>query len=249
MIYVLSDIHGNRRRFDSIMSQIQLKDEDTLYVLGDVIDRYPDGIRILRELMRMPNVKMLLGNHEYMMLEALDAPYDPQDAFSMALHEDAISLWYRNGGRTTHNYLKHIRKEIRAEIFQYLRNLPYNIDVTVNGIAFKLVHGAPMEMYSQYEERYRDEKNFAVWKRLRIYDPIPGNYTLIFGHTTTKHYNYETPMCIWKSGQMIGIDCGSGHPERKRLPDDYCGRLACLRLDDMKEFYSEESEWDSEWPW
>lgn len=39
-----------------------------LYVLGDVIDRFPDGIEILQELMAMPNVKMLLGNHEYMML-------------------------------------------------------------------------------------------------------------------------------------------------------------------------------------
>ncbi|MEA5050658.1 MAG: hypothetical protein VB021_04200 [Oscillospiraceae bacterium] len=30
---------------------------------------------------------------------------------------------------------------------------------------------------------------------------------------------------------MAGIDCGSGYPD--------VGRLACLRLDDMKEFYSE----------
>ena len=53
MIYVMSDIHGNLRRFNSIMEQIKLTDKDTLYVLGDVIDRYPDGIRILRKLMAM----------------------------------------------------------------------------------------------------------------------------------------------------------------------------------------------------
>ena len=44
MIYVLSDIHGQSRRFHSILSQIDLNDEDTLYILGDVIDRNPDGI-------------------------------------------------------------------------------------------------------------------------------------------------------------------------------------------------------------
>jgi hypothetical protein len=38
-------------------------------------------------------------------------------------------------------------------------------------------------------------------------------------------------MKIWHGGQMIGIDCGSGYPD--------VGRLACLRLDDMKEFYSD----------
>ena len=53
MTYVLSDIHGNLRRFESIMAQINLQPDDTLYVLGDVIDRYPDGIKILRRIMQM----------------------------------------------------------------------------------------------------------------------------------------------------------------------------------------------------
>ena len=74
MTYILSDIHGNERRFSSILQQIRLQPEDTLYVLGDVIDRHPGGIRILRRIMKMPNAKMLLGNHEYMMLRALAIP-------------------------------------------------------------------------------------------------------------------------------------------------------------------------------
>ena len=39
MIYVMSDIHGQKRRFDSVMKQINLQPDDTLYILGDVIDR------------------------------------------------------------------------------------------------------------------------------------------------------------------------------------------------------------------
>ena len=38
MIYVLSDIHGNAKNFDAILQQICLQPEDTLYILGDVID-------------------------------------------------------------------------------------------------------------------------------------------------------------------------------------------------------------------
>ena len=71
MIYVMSDIHGQKRRFDSVMKQINLQPEDTLYVLGDVIDRNPDGIKILRQIMAMSNAKMLLGNHELMMMNCL----------------------------------------------------------------------------------------------------------------------------------------------------------------------------------
>lgn len=58
MTYVLSDIHGNLQRFKSIMAQINLQADDTLYVLGDVIDRYAGGIKILRQIMKMPNCRL-----------------------------------------------------------------------------------------------------------------------------------------------------------------------------------------------
>lgn len=53
---------------------------------------------------------------------------------------------------------------------------------------------------------------------------------LIFGHTPTCYFHDKMPWCIWKGDNAIGIDCGSGY--------EY-GRLSCLRLDDMKEFYSD----------
>lgn len=41
MTYVMSDIHGDSERFERIMKQINLQSDDTLYILGDVIDRRP----------------------------------------------------------------------------------------------------------------------------------------------------------------------------------------------------------------
>ena len=38
---------------------------DTLFVLGDVIDRNPDGIEILKDLLARKNVELFLGNHEW----------------------------------------------------------------------------------------------------------------------------------------------------------------------------------------
>ena len=69
--YVMSDIHGDADRFHAMLEKIQLSPDDTLYILGDVIDRGPDGIPLLREIMAAPNMVMLLGNHEYMMLDYL----------------------------------------------------------------------------------------------------------------------------------------------------------------------------------
>ena len=221
--YVMSDIHGNTERFDSVMQKIQLQPEDTLYVLGDVIDRYPDGIRLLRKLMAMPNVRMLLGNHEFMMLDALYYNDDcPKDWWGQNKY---LRLWYANGGGITHSYIKHIHKTLRLEIFRYLHALPLNIEVVVNKNQYLLIHGGidnPAECSDTKE---------IVWTRLRGYETMPEGKTVVFGHTPTSHYQEAVPMKIWHGNRMIGVDCGSGYPER--------GRLACLRLDDMREFYSD----------
>lgn len=229
MIYVLSDIHGNLRRFNAMLTQLQLQENDTLYILGDVIDRHRDGIPILRKIMSMPNAKMLLGNHEYMMLRALGQPYDPGQICDI---ESCTALWYRNGGKATHDHWKHIRKQLRSQIISYLHSLPLNIDLNIDGRLFKLVHGAPVQWYDG-STRYRDPTYYAVWKRLDSADPAPEDYTMIFGHSTTHHYQPECPMRIYYGENCIGIDCGSGYPEEAPM-----GRLACLRLDDMKEFYA-----------
>lgn len=234
MIYVLSDIHGQRKRFDSILKQINLQPEDTLYVLGDVIDRYPDGIRILRQLMAMPNVKMLQGNHEFMMLRALYEPV-PEDYLYRAMR-----LWYRNGGGITHEYLKRIRKTMRQEVFEYLSKLPLSYEITVNERKYLLVHGAPACFFPDRQGKYLTEREFSVWKRYDFDLPQLENTTIIFGHTPTNWYQICNPMQIWHGEGWIGIDCGATYPERGDSWSGYFGRLACLRLDDMKEFYSVE---------
>jgi len=239
MIYVLSDIHGNRRRFDSIMSQINLQNEDTLYILGDVIDRHPDGIKILRQIMKMPNAKMLLGNHELMMLNAIYYPVPEHEAWRKDYLERNLLVWYNNGGDITHNYLKRIRKSIRTDIFKFLDALPTNYEIDVNGKHFILTHAALACEYPKYTHRYNSERDFCVWHRYKTFPTIEGA-TVIFGHTPTNHYCLDTLLHIWHGNGWIGIDCGCAYPEGKDPWSGYSGRLGCLRLDDMVEFYSEE---------
>ena len=240
MTYVMSDIHGDSVRFERIMKQINLQPNDTLYILGDVIDRNPDGIRILRKIMKMPNVKMLLGNHEYMMMDAL--VYPPGDKVDKWEREYAklrkLRHWYENGGDVTHAYLKRIRKELRQEIFDYIASLPLNIEVEANGQKFLLVHAGVAANYGSPYYNYSDAREYAVWSRRSYTERIPEDTILIFGHTPTVNLHYVTPMEIWHKGNYIGIDCGACY--------DYMGRLACLRLDDLKEYYSEYYEGEKE---
>lgn len=239
MIYVMADIHGNSRRFNSIMAQINLQPEDKLYVLGDVIDRHGDGIRILRRLMAMPNAYVLLGNHEHMMLRALGEPYEPDDVPNL---EESRFIWYRNGGDVTHRYWKRIRKTLRAEVLDYLKSLPLSLTVQVAERSYRLVHGGLAECYDDQMPKYRSAIHYAVWKRLEQSETFPCPETVIFGHTPTKHYQSADPLRIYHGDGCIGIDCGSGYPNRPEDAYALQGRLACLRLDDMQEFYSEESD-------
>ena len=124
MIYVMSDIHGSMNRFRSIMSQINLTAEDSLYILGDVIDRGHFGIQILQELMEIPNVTVLLGNHELMMLNALT---------QITESREELGLWYMNGGKITYIDYFALEPNEQLEILQFIRQMPLTAEVTVNG--------------------------------------------------------------------------------------------------------------------
>ena len=240
MVYVLSDIHGNMRRLRSILEQIQLSEEDTLYILGDVIDRNPDGIEILRWAMAAPNVRMLLGNHELMMLGVLYYPAEDSEE-GRALKEFQTFRWERNSGGITRTSFERLGKSERLAILRYLDGLPVNEKVTVNGVDYLLTHAAPLELYPQYGEGYRTGKEFAVWWR-GFTDSVPeGDYVTVFGHTTTHHFQEGDPMSIWYGHKMIDIDCGSSYPDDGDPDSGIHGRLACLRLDDGKVFYSREA--------
>ena len=63
MIYVMSDLHGCYDMFLQMLEKIKFNNDDTLYILGDIIDRGDNGIKILLDIMKRSNVIPLLGNH------------------------------------------------------------------------------------------------------------------------------------------------------------------------------------------
>ena len=70
--YVMSDIHGEYEKFMEVLEKINLSDSDTLYVLGDILDRGPHPIQVMQKLMSMENAVCLVGNHELMALDCLE---------------------------------------------------------------------------------------------------------------------------------------------------------------------------------
>lgn len=69
----IGDIHGHYAHLKQLLEFMPLAPEDTIVLLGDVIDRGPDSAAVLRqihELKKAYPVIFLRGNHEAMLLQA-----------------------------------------------------------------------------------------------------------------------------------------------------------------------------------
>ena len=69
MRYLIADIHGCYEEYIELMRKINLsEDNDYLYILGDTLDRGPEPIKVLLDIMKRQNVTYIIGNHEYLFL-------------------------------------------------------------------------------------------------------------------------------------------------------------------------------------
>lgn len=239
MHYVMSDIHGQYEAYERMKEKIRFAPDDKLYIIGDVIDRGPDSMLVLLDVMTDDRITLLIGNHEDMMLRSkLDA--------------DMKHGWYRNGAGATE---RSIEKEKLTEldvkqIEEYLLACPLVIpDLNVNGNKYYLAHAAPLigkDSEYLYADAAAEEIHCATWSRSfakidsRIFrtDIIPFFYKhkgvkLIIGHTPSYKTTYsrkdekEMPLVSDFANRIFDIDCGGA----KGI------RLACLRLEDQKKYY------------
>lgn len=233
MYYAISDIHGNKQAWDSMLQLINLKADDKLIVLGDVIDRNDYGIEILQQIIRTPNMYMIPGNHEYMMMQA----YGWIDLPDGLTHDEVVNNWLDvNGGWPTMQAFDQLSIEEQKEIEDYLKKIPLNYHTVINGVKFDLCHACPSKLYSLIQDKTQVSKiEFCTWDREWIRWWESHNTTgsiCICGHTPTLDMQNCMPAKIYHKGCVYDIDCGAAY--MGKWP---ASRLACIRLDDMQSYY------------
>ena len=187
--YVCSDIHGHYDKWRALLTALDLRPDDTLYVLGDMIDRGPDGVKVLQDMMLRPNVIPILGNHE--MTAAVGIPTLLKEITDESLAElnetdvAVLSDWLRNGGGPTLRGLRSIPPEERQDLLEYLHDMELYAEVEAGGRDFVLIHAAPerfdpdkpLEDYEPQELLFgRPDPSAEFW---------PDKY-LVYGHTPTR---------------------------------------------------------------
>ncbi len=143
MIYVMSDIHGCYDKYEKMLGLIDFKDGDTLYVLGDVIDRGAGGVKAFRDMMARPNVCVFLGNHEKMALPILKAIYKLGGSFEGIWKTSAFSLWMANGGESTLKEYLSLDREKQKLLLKYMELLYTYDEIEVGGKKYHLSHTLP----------------------------------------------------------------------------------------------------------
>jgi serine/threonine protein phosphatase 1 len=235
MIYATSDIHGYP--LDSFLDLLKKADfgpSDHLYVIGDVIDRNGDGgVAMLRWMMKQPNVTMIRGNHESMMLDCeflfdLDLEHFSGKDLSPE-QQHALLLWNQNGALVTITNLTQLKMTDPEEfsgLMKYVRSTPLYVQLKVPMKTIVLVHGGfngfdpekPLDAYSQ---------NDLVWTRPDIEEDYWSDRLVILGHTPTQYYGKKGKAFVTPT--WIDIDTGAAAG----------GSPMLLRLDDLAESYAE----------
>lgn len=111
--YVTSDAHGHVRALDRALELAGPGGGDTVYVLGDMVDRGPDPVGVLRLVRSLPNARVLMGNHERMLLDTL-----------MSEDEREVFIWEMNGGSTTARGLDSLGSDEAADLIDWIAQLP-----------------------------------------------------------------------------------------------------------------------------
>ena len=231
MVYAVSDIHGCYDKYIDLLRKISFGPHDTLYVLGDVIDRGPDGFKILLDMAQRPNVINLLGNHEAMAIDTLPRmlrSVRPDGGVELSEKDaKAVERWFYNGGELSLADFLWLNKDQMQTVWSYLLKMPLYQEVKVGDRQFVLVHGGlenfspsrPLEDYASDEILWcRPEEDTAYF---------PDKY-MVFGHTPVQLLEPDTPAEIYWRGNLVDIDCGCVFSN---------GRLGCLYLDTMEESY------------
>jgi serine/threonine protein phosphatase 1 len=206
--YIVGDIHGRLDRLERLLALIQFDPEkDRLISVGDLVDRGPNSVEVLRMFRDTPCFYAIRGNHEDMCFNA-----------NHAIHLANGGAWYYD-----------LDEEDGKEIDEILHSLPLAIQIVgdpTSSPRYGFVHAEVPEdgwrylqrMLEEYDDvsyRYQADKDVAtlLWSRRLIgkhkygadYEGVAGVERVFVGHTPV-----TAPITI---GNVTYIDTGGGYKD------------------------------------
>ncbi|EDY44473.2 metallophosphoesterase [Streptomyces sp. SPB074] len=251
-LFVLSDVHGHRDEFRAVLLGAGLVDRAgrwaggavRLWLLGDYVDRGPDGIGVIEDVRRLTAeaaavggfVGALLGNHEVRLLSAYRFGTAPVPGLEEP--DGFLGGWLRHGGR------EHDLRRLAPAHVEWITRLPAAALVAGHLLVHSdtvryLEFGAGVEAVNAAVSAALASQDAGVWReftdRMRARGSFRGaegpaaaarllgalgGTTLVHGHSTlTRHYgiapeDVREPL-RYADGRVLAV--GGGVHEGGRL--------------------------------
>lgn len=227
MTYFISDIHGEYDLFLKLLDKIGFRDSDRLIVLGDVIGKGLNAVKLVDFLRSSSNIDVICGNHEYDFINYYTGLMRSYDGGDIEYVFSKLKKFFPTEG-----------DRLTFDAVDYLESLPYYIEtenyicvhagVETNGKGMILPMRSQRPEYMVYDRNFKED----------FIELDVGEKTVLFGHTPCSYKNgtgsfIKTP----KSGVIypskitdyskIRLDCGVF----------ITGMLGCLCLETAEEFY------------
>ena len=232
MTYAISDLHGCYKSWLALLREIQFADEDQIYVLGDIVDRGPEPMLLLQDMMVRTNVYPIVGNHDFaafLSLKFLTTELTDQSIQKMEENKEfeQLLLWLSDGGQPTLQAFQKLTPEERQDILEYFQEFSFYEEIELdNGKRYLLSHTGSEEMC---ENKSLEEipADAFISGRLDYDRQYFSDRIWVTGHTPTRIIPGAEPDRIYRNNNHIAIDCGCV----------FGGYLGAIRLEDGKEFY------------
>lgn len=192
-LVVIGDIHGCPKSLEALLKKLIPFQTATFVFLGDYIDRGPDSksvIDLLLDFSKNTNCVMLRGNHEQMMIDALQT--------------GDTALWFHNGGRDT--LMSYGNKFTNPDLPYQHYHFIHNTRMYYETDDYFFVHaGLPPDMTIREAVANQQYWHEFLWQRSHLdVKKTVWEKKVVFGHTPVPE-----PLA---NKYMLGLDTGCVFP-------------------------------------
>lgn len=121
---IITDIHNNVSALRAVLKQLNQMNCDSIICCGDIIGIGPNPEETVQELLRVPRLVAVRGNHEKYLLEGMPTEYPNEENMSPAEME--------------HHKWEH--GLLSKGSVAFLRSLPKRIDLCSEGLRISVLH-------------------------------------------------------------------------------------------------------------
>ena len=240
MRYIISDIHGCYKQYQNLLEEINFSDDDHLYVLGDAMDRGPEPIKVMQDIMARENVTYILGNHDYVFLELItqlreaEGLSEKEQRETIGRIEEYLVSSGNGEGVTILQYLN-LKRADQNQIINYLRSASVYEVLQHDEEQYVLVHAGIEDFVDSKSLDAYDDENFVFGRpdySKRYY--ADENIHVVTGHTPTPLIREDRNPIIYTEHGHIAIDCGCV----------FGGLLAAYCIEEEDAYYVDGYHWD-----